>query len=270
MGPESVGDDLAFAVKDAPTDPLEAYVRLLVRAAEEPAVVGVVAFGSRAVGADITAQSDVDCFVVVDGSDEETRAWSTPHGASVEVWPVTLDAFRSHALPGDEFAWNRPSFIRARVDLDKLDGEVAAIVDAKRRLAPDEGRALVDAALDDAINSIYRALKSVEAGRLAAARLDAVEAIGPLLTTAFALESRVRPWNRWLEHELAEDPLRTTEFAGLLDVVAGLAGGATADQLRDAFRLLEGPARSAGHGPIVDGWEPDVAWLRGERAYREG
>jgi hypothetical protein len=251
-------------------DPLVAYAALLDRAREDPSLVGVVAFGSRAVGVDVTAASDVDCFVIVAGTDAEARTWSTPHGSPVEVWPMTLEAFRRHALAGDDGAWNRPTFIRARVDLDKLDGEIAAIVDGKRRLAPDEARSLVDHALDDAINSIYRALKSAEAGRRLAARLDAIEAIGPLLTTAFALEGRVRPWNRWVTHELAAAPLRTPAFAGLADLVERLAEDPSPDRLRQAFWILEGPARAAGHGTVIDGWEPDVSWLRGESAYRAG
>jgi hypothetical protein len=251
-------------------DAVAEYESLLQRAHAAPAVVGVVAFGSRAVGVDLTPASDVDCFVIVAGTDADAREWRTPHGSPVEVWPMTLEAFRRHALPGDDGAWNRPTFIRARVDIDKLDGEIAAIVDGKRRLAPDEATAVVDAALDDAINSIYRALRSAEAGRSLAARLDAIDAIGPLLTTAFALESRVRPWNRWLAHELATEPLRTPALAGLTDLVERLAEEPSAERLRETFRFLEGPARDAGHGAIVDGWEPDVAWLRGEAAYRQG
>jgi len=251
-------------------DPLEAYARLLDRARADPAVAGVVAFGSRAVGVDLTPASDVDCFVVVAGTNVDVGAWRTPHGSPVETWPMPLEAFRRHGLPGDDFAWNRPTFIRARVDLDKLDGEIGAIVDAKRRLAPEERSALVNTALDDTINAIYRALKSAEAGRTLAARLDAIEAIGPLLATAFALEGRVRPWNRWLAHELATEPLRTPAFAGLTDLVERLAADPSADRLREAFRLLEGPARDTGHGAVVDGWEPDVGWLRGEAGYRQG
>ena len=251
-------------------DAVAAYETLLERARADPAVVGVVAFGSRAAGVDIGPTSDTDCFVLVDGSEEDAQRWRTPHGAAVEVWPMTLEAFRRHALPGDDDAWNRPTFIRARVDLDKLDGEVAAIVDAKRRLGADETAALVDHALDDAINSIYRALKSADAGRTLAARLDGLEAIGPLLTTCFALEGRVRPWNRYLAYELSTEPLRTPAFAGLEDRVAALAADPSADPLRDAFRMLEAAARDAGHGSVVDGWEPDVAWLRGEGPYRPG
>jgi predicted nucleotidyltransferase len=142
-----------------------AYAALLERARVDPAVVGVVVFGSRAAGRYATEASDVDAFVVVDGSPEAAAEWQTPHGSLVEVGAMTLDAFRAHALPGDAAAWNRPALIRARVDLDKLDGEIGRIVDRKRRLEPDEARALVDSALDDAINSMYRALRNLEGGR---------------------------------------------------------------------------------------------------------
>jgi predicted nucleotidyltransferase len=245
------------------------YARLLERAAEDPGVVGVVVFGSRAAGPYATQVSDVDAFVVVDGPESEARAWATPHGSPVEVWAVTLEAFRRHALPGDEFTWNRPSFVRARVDLDKLDGEIGAIVDRKRRLSADEAGPLVDAALDDAINSMYRALRNLEGGRALAGRLDALESIGPVLTTVFALEGRVRPFNKWLAFELADEPLRTPAFGDLTERLEAIVADPTADRIRDAFRLLERAARDAGHEAIVDGWEPDVAWLRGESGYRE-
>jgi hypothetical protein len=245
-----------------------AYAALLDRARAEPHVVGVVAFGSRAVGADIHAASDVDCFVIVDGPVEEARAWQTPHGSPVEVWAVTLEMFRTHGRPGTPTAWNRPSLIRARVDLDKLDGGIAALVDAKRRLSPDEAREVAEEALGDALNSIYRALKTGANGHELASRLDGVAAISPLLGAAFALEARVRPWNKWLELELAREPLRTPAFGGLLELVRGLATDPTPDRLRTAFRMLEAAGRPAGHGAIFDAWEPDVAWLRGAASDR--
>ena len=252
----------------ADRDAVGAYAELLERARADPAVVGVVVFGSRAAGPYARDDSDVDVFVIVDGVADSTATWQTPHGSPVEVWAMTLDAFRTHALPGDDAAWNRPALIRARVDLDTLDGEIGRIVDRKRRLAPDEAGAIVDAALDDTINSMYRALRDLEGGRDLGGRLDALESIGSLLTTAFALEGRVRPFNKWLAFELELEPLRTPAFGDLLARVDALAADPTTDRIRDAFRMLEGPARAAGHGAVVDGWEPDVAWLRGEAAYR--
>jgi len=54
------------------------------------------------------------------------------------------------------------------------------------------------------------------------------------------------------------------ELDGLGELVEGLAENPSVDRLRAAFRMLERAARATGHGAIVDGWEPDVAWLRGE------
>ena len=253
---------------DADESPaLSQYADLLERARQDPAVVGVVVFGSRAAGPFAQDVSDVDCFVVV-AADGEARAWQSPHGSPVEAWAMTLDQFRTHALPGDPTAWNRPALIRARVDLDKLDGEIGRIVDRKRRLGPDEASALADDALDGAINSMYRALRSLESGRVLGGRLDAVESLGPLLTTIFALEGRVRPFNKWLVFELAEEPLRTPAFADLADRAEAFLADPSADRVREAFRMLEDAARAAGHGAIVDSWEPDLPWLRGEATYR--
>ena len=245
-----------------------AYAALLERARSDRTVVGVVVYGSRAAGPFVTPESDVDCFVIVEGTRETARAWRTPHGSPVEVWSMTLDEFRAHALPGDDFAWNRPALIRARVDLDKLDGELGRIVDGKRRLAGEEARSTAADALDDAINSLYRALRSAENGRELAARLDAQEAIGPLLRFAFAVEGRVRPFNKWLLWELQAEPLTTPAFAGLAADIEWLATEPTADRLRATFRMLESVARAIGLGDEVQGWEPDVPWLRGEAPYR--
>jgi predicted nucleotidyltransferase len=250
-------------------NPLEAYADLLRRAQADRHVVGIVVFGSRAAGIDLTPGSDVDCFVIVDGTIDEAERWRT-HGSEVEAWPMTLDRFRKHALHGDEEAWNRPTFIRARVDLDKLDGEIGSIVERKRRLSVDETAAVVRDSLDGAINLLYRALKSAEAGRGEPARFDAAEAIGPLLTTAFALEARVRPWNRWLERELEREPLKAPAFRELIPCAASLAVNATPGSIHAAFRMLEAAARDAGYGALVDDWEPYVGWLRGEAPYRGG
>ena len=243
-------------------DPEARYEALLERAAADPAVVGVVMFGSRGAGAFVTDDSDVDAFVIVDGPESLSYPYATNHGDPVEVWPITLEAFRDHALPGTPTAWNRPSFLRARIDLDRLEGEIGRIVERKRRLAPDEATALADSALDDYINSLYRSLRNLEGGRTLEGRLDGLESIGPLLTTAFAFEGRVRPFNKWLPYELEAEPLRLPDLAGLLDHVDRISSDPSLENQREAFGAIERAARATGNGARVDSWEPDVAWLR--------
>jgi predicted nucleotidyltransferase len=244
-------------------DPETRYRELLQRAAGDPAVVGVVSFGSRAAEAFVTTDSDLDAFVIVDGPESLSYPYATNHGDPVEVWPITLETFRVHALPDGPDEWNRPAFLTARVDFDRLDGEIGRIVARKRRLDPEEATALADSSLDNYINSLYRSLRNLEGGRILEGRLDGLESIGPLLTTAFAFEGRVRPFNKWLRFDLDAEPLVLPDLAGLLDHVERIAADPSTAHQREAFRAIERAARANGHGSRVDSWEPDVAWLRG-------
>lgn len=236
------------------------YGYLLERAAASDNVVGVLLTGSRAAGAFVTEGSDFDAYVILR---ESEPGWHTPRGASVEIWPITIEAFRLHALPGSGTEWDRPSFLDARVDLDKLGGEVRRIVDEKRRLRPREARRTASAALDTYIYALIRSLRNQEAGRRLEGRLEAMEALPPLLTAAFALEGRVRPFNKWLRHELVRRPLPIGDLAYQVERIAVHA--APSDQRR-LFRSLEELARGAGHADVVDAWQPDLAWLRGSSA----
>lgn len=235
-----------------------AYAAFLRHASGDADVVGLVLMGSRGAGAYVTEASDHDLIVVVRG---DVERWQTPHGAPVETWPMSLEQFRSHGLPGSDDAWNRPAFLDATVVLDRLDGEIARLTREKGVLTADEAESVAATGLGDYLNSLYRSLRNLEAGRDLEGRLDALESIGPLLTTVFALEGRVRPFNKWLRLELTRRPLA---LDGLLDLVERIASDPTTEAQRAAFRRVEAAARAAGHGAIVDGWRPDVDWLRGE------
>ncbi len=233
------------------------YEDLLQRAQADDNVVGLILAGSRGPGIFATDRSDFDTYLILRSPD---GGWRAGHGAPVEVWPMTLDEFRRHALVGEPDAWNRPTFLYVRVEIDKLEGEISLLVEQKARLTPDEVGRIVPDALDGYINSLYRSLKNLEGGRELEGRLDAVESLSPLITTAFALEGRVRPFNKYLRHELERRPLPTLT----LDAVGRIAREPTPDAQRAIFRDIESGAREAGFGSVVDGWDPDVSWLRGD------
>lgn len=129
-------------------------------------------------------------------------------------------------------------------------------------MTPGEVDRIVPDTLDGYIDSLYRSLKNLEAGRALEGRLDGLESVPLLLTTAFALEGRVRPFNKYLRHELEQRPLPTVHA----DAIERIAREATPRDQRAVFRDVEYRAREAGFGSIVDGWEPDVEWLLGGRA----
>ena len=235
------------------------YEELLEVARARDEIVGMYVFGSRGRDFMVDERSDWDVCVVLAGPtarDEFAREFPFGHGARVEVVTATLDDLRGN--PSEHW---RYAAAHAKVVLDKTEGELTRVV-AEQELLPGGSRdAVVREALDGYINQTYRSLRY-------GTRLDAVEAIPYALRTIFALENRVRPYNKYLEWELRHHPLEgwiADELLPLLDRV--LTG--EADAQRELFRLIEEPARREGFGDVIDGWEPDVAWLRGEAGYRE-
>jgi len=235
------------------------YEQWLELARSEPRVVGVVLTGSRGRDALVTERSDWDLRVIVrDGEDKYARSLETAHGTEVEVAATTFSGLR------DWPAWDRYSFTHAQVPVDKLDGEIAEVVAAKGTLAADEARELARDMLRAYTNSVYRLVRDAQLGLDLEAQLDACESIQLLLTAVFAMERRVRPFNKYLRWELAAHPLADWEANELLTVIEPALTGALTAQ-HSLFRAAEQRIRSRGYGEIVDEWAPHVELLRGLR-----
>jgi hypothetical protein len=239
------------------------FESLLAEAEADEDVVGVVLGGSRGKGDLATDLSDYDVYVIL-RDDAAYERWAARHplrhGDPVEVITTTLDRFREHALPGSPTAWNAYTFAHVDPVLDR--GGIAELVAAKNRVEPTSA----GEPLDDYINCYYRSLKNARDGRPLAARLDAAESVPAFLEFLFAAFGRVRPYNKWLRWELENHPLEPPWTAvELLPRLERILDGDLGEQpclFLDAERL----ARARGLGDVVDGWEPDVPWLRGEAA----
>ena len=236
----------------------------LVREAEEdPDVVGVLLSGSHGRGAFVTEHSDLDVyFVAIDDAARERWACRHPlrHGDPIEVITITLAELRQRPAPRTPEAYLAYSLAHVSVLADKLAGEIAALAEARERVDP----ATAGDPLDDFVNYVYRARKSARAGQSEAARLDSAESVGPFLEFLFAAHGRVRPFNKWLRWELENHPLEPPWNADeLLPRLERILAGDEAEQ-QALFRDAEQLARARGLGEVIDGWEPDVPWLRGE------
>lgn len=245
----------------------EAEYRAFVdRAAADDDVVGVILTGSRGRGFRVRPDSDWDVRLIV--RDESlVDAYATPHGSSVEVAVMRQSTFARVGLPGSGSEWDRYSYVRCELVLDKLDGEIARLLADKASLGEAEAQELAPAALDDYVNSYFRSARNHQNELALEAHLDAAESIPPLLAMLFALERRVRPFNKFLGWELRLEPLPGEEWAAdvLLCRLQRILGLGDLDEQQRLFRDVEGLARARGLGDVIDGWEPDVAWLRGER-----
>jgi predicted nucleotidyltransferase len=241
--------------------------RVLAALRADPDVLGVVLVGSRAIGAPIEQpSSDWDLRVIVrDAAYAGAVArLATPHGAPVEVAVMRLTTFERMTEPASPLAWDRPSYLHARIELDRLDGRVEALVGLCASLSPSEARSRAAHELDGYINAYFRSIKNAAIGLGLASRLDAAESIGPLLTALFAIHDRVRPFNRHLELELERRPLGGGWLAApvLLPRLERIV--ATGELARQAalFRDVERLARRNDLADVIESWEPDVPRLR--------
>jgi hypothetical protein len=205
--------------------------------------------------------------IVRERADEYRCRFPSRHGDAVERIVLSLDEFRAHGEVGSSSEWNRYTFAHVEPAIDKLGGEIRAIAHEKETLPSDVARERVRTQLDTYINSYYRSAKNARAGLEAEAHLDAAESIPPLLVTLFALEGRVRPYNRFLRWELETHSLRQQfcEPEALVPRLVQIAGTGDLGEQQRLFRDAEATAREHGFGDVIEGWEPDVAWLRGEK-----
>jgi hypothetical protein len=221
--------------------------RLLARASDDDNVLGIVHSGSRGRGLFVTEQSDWDYFVVV----RELRGeYPSEHGDRVECSEITLERL------ADPPEWARPALLSVDLLLDKT-GEVAAALQDATTVDP----ATAGEPLDGYVNMYYRSAKNARVGLELASLLDAQESIPWYLRFVFSVYGRVRPYNKWLEWELREHPLPVDVD---LERLRHIATTGDIGAQRALFRDTERVVRDAGLGAVIDGWEPDVAWLRGE------
>ncbi|WP_405910932.1 hypothetical protein OG742_46780 [Streptomyces sp. NBC_00828] len=236
-----------------------AYDAFVEIAAADSAVVGIVLKGSRAHEGMTTEHSDHDLYVVLTAGATTTLTRFTGHRTpELDLVILSLDEFRAAGMPGFE----RYALARARIVLDRLDGVIAQILADKARLNADEAFREAGEWLDAYANSLYRSVKNDRDGHALAARLDAAESIRFLLELLFALDRRPRPYNKYLEWELARFPLPGWDTGMLLDSADRISGTGDASTQRRLFAQVEAVARQAGHGAVLDAWGEDLDLMR--------
>ncbi|MFF3562370.1 hypothetical protein ACFYXS_20250 [Streptomyces sp. NPDC002574] len=238
------------------------YAAFTGLAVADAAVTGLVLKGSRAHEGMPTAHSDHDLYVVLaDGAATDLTRFAghrTHRTPALDLVVVTLAELRDAGMPGFE----RYPLARARVVLDRLGGDITRILAAKAHLGADEAFRDSGAWLDAYANSLYRSVKNARDGHALAARLDAADSIGFLLELLFALDRGPRPYNTYLEWELARYPLPGRDSGALLEAVGTIARTGDVPTQRRLFARVEAAARRAGHGAVLDAWGEDLTLMR--------
>ncbi|WP_344755986.1 nucleotidyltransferase domain-containing protein [Gryllotalpicola koreensis] len=231
---------------------------LLRKVRAEPSVLGVLLTGSQARDGMATAHSDVDVLVVT----EDPGRVSLLRTGGVDIGVYTKEQVAAPALPWTDFeSWyNRYAFAHAQILFDRSQGELEEWVHGQATLSPDEAIRVAEDQLDGYLNLAVRAAKSDRDRRPWAALMDASESLAFGLTAAFALEARIRPFNKCLAWELERFPLiaGTSEYPlNLFEAVARGDLSASAE----LGRRLVGHARSRGHDHVVSSWGEDLRIL---------
>jgi hypothetical protein len=237
------------------------FAALVADGRDDPNIVGLLLAGSRGLGDYVRAESDYDAYVILREDDllaAYRERYPSAHGDAVEYILLSLDEFRTHATPGTPSRWNAYTFAHIEPLIDKLDGEVARIASAKALPGPGDAGEF----LDGYLNLYYRSKKNLAAGRELEGHLDAAESIPWFLDFLFAAHDRVRPFNKWLRWELRRYPLDDPWRTDLLRRIEAIVSTGSLEEQRRLFRDAEPLARARGLGDVVDGWGPDVAFLR--------
>ena len=165
------------------------------------------------------------------------------------------------ALPRDDIDswWNRYAFAHAQVLFDRVPGLVASLMRGQGSYDSEQALKLAAEYLDGYLNFAIRSLKSLRDDRDLEARLDAAESLGYALVVVFALEERVRPYNKYLLWELRNHPLRNEAFNRDLPSLVQrimLSGDGLAQ--RELFGLLNHAITTPTLRDVVESWGDDL------------
>ena len=240
---------------------IEAYTELLEQAMADDNIVGFFLAGSRARGTQ-TEYSDWDVYLITkDGVADEYKVRFKQSILKPKVY--SLSAFKSYAAVGSDTEWARYGFSYLTVQIDKLNGTIQRLVNDKASLFPDIAERLIDRSAGAFINAVYRSIKNHRDGRAAPSWLDAMETIPAFLTAVFALEGRLKPYNKYLEWELENHPLKLLNIGSteLLEIIkqVGQTGDIAAQQ--KLLALLCDAYSERGYDDIIERWGNKLTFM---------
>jgi hypothetical protein len=179
----------------------------VARCRSNSGVLGIILTGSRARPGTITDRSDYDILLIAEDAAEASVQSETRRDAALDITVLSLSAFRQHAAPGSDTAWNRYAFCHCQLLKDTNDHLIARLAATKATMTQAETATLAPAVLDGFLNAVYRCIKNDRDGNELAAHLEAAQALPSYLAYVFALHGRIRPYPKYLPWELQHYPL---------------------------------------------------------------
>lgn len=240
-------------------DKNEIYQKLLEEAELDSNIIGFVLGAGRGKGI-VGKYSDYDIAIIVSDSlkDEYVAKYEKKYHKTevIDIGVYSLTDYKNYARWGAYDAPHRYNFAYVKALIDRT-GEIQKIIDEKGMIPPDKVKEFVARELDGYMNYYYRAVKNYRDGNITASQLDAVESVFPLLTVLFGLEGRLRPYNKYLEWDLKNHPLKhlpwpVDELIGKIKTIM-ITGDIKVQ--KEIFGKVCMLFRVQGYGEVIDGWK---------------
>lgn len=188
----------------------EKYQSLLKESETNPDIIGLFWGGARGKSNEfLTEYSDMDIYVVITDDESEElikKLKGYRKNGIFEIRVLRFSEFIHYADWGSKKDWDRYNFTHNKAIIDKT-GEIQKLMDEKGLLPEDIKKKIIEDSLDAYLNEIYRSAKYFRDGLNFSAYLDATESLPFLMTALYALEGRIKPYNKYFEWELKNYPL---------------------------------------------------------------
>ena len=100
-------------------------------------------------------------------------------------------------------------------------------------------------------------MKNHRDGNIFASHLDGAESIFHLLTIVFGVEGRLRPYNKFLEWDIKEHPLKLLPWSPdeFIEKLRKIMATGDVDAQKEIFNKICDLFRKEGYGKVIDGWK---------------
>ncbi|MDD4901460.1 MAG: hypothetical protein PHS62_05195 [Patescibacteria group bacterium] len=232
------------------------YKQVLEDAKNDPNIVGLVLTAGRGKGL-ATEHSDYDVLIVVTDvkTDEYKKRFKKLKIINIfDLNVISLTEFKGHAEVGSETEWDRYNFAHIKAQIDK--GGIQKLIDSKGIIPSNKIKKITENNLDGYINLYYRSIKNHRDGNFIASHLDAAESIPCLLVALFAMNGRAKPYNKYLEWELANYPLKITSWTvkDFMSKVKTVVATGDIEVQKKLFKSVKELFYKNGFTKSIDGW----------------
>lgn len=234
----------------------EVYDEIMKEAEVDDNIKGMILTGGRGKGF-ATENSDYDVFLVV--ADEKLDEYKEKYESRridqvIEVFVFSLSEFTRHATIGSGGEDDGYNFTHLKAQVDK--GGIQELINEKGVLPKEKIKEIAEKQIDAYMNQYYRAIKNHRDGNLLASRMDGIESIQYLLAAIFAMNGRIRPYNKYLEWEIDNFPLANFAWSKeeFLETIKSMMDNGDIELQKKLFRQARDLFYSNGFKDSIDGW----------------